>query len=182
VVGFWAAAVSADLSPGDLLVGALVGASVFPTVPLKSKTYKAGETAWSATPWSSSGDGRGHFLANGRMTSVMVISHSCEIDKQDGTKSVLVAPAFPMTNLQSDHQAVVRNGERHAFLHIPEVTGQAPESYVDLRSIAYLPRPMINALKRVASATGVGQNRLEAQLIGFFTRIDLDKLKAKLSV
>lgn len=178
MTGFWAPAPSLELSPGDLLTGALIGSSEMPPVPLKLKSFKAGETAWAEIPWTPDGNGRGNFLAVGRMVAIMVISHGCEIDKKDGKSPILVAPVFPISALSQDHQTVVRAGERHAFLPVPEVAGHIAESYVDLRLVSYLQRPMIQSLTRAGSATLEGQDRLAAHLIGFLTRIDLDKLLA----
>lgn len=176
---FWAAGVSPDLSPGDLLVDAIVGATAVPPVPLKSKSFRGNESGWAQVAWSPDGDGRGHFLATGRKTAVMVLSHGCEIDKNGGKAPVLVAPAFPIASLPPEHQAVARNGERFAFLPIPEIAGQVPESFVDLRLVTYLPRTLIDNLSRVASASEQGQARLAAQLVGFLTRINISTLSSR---
>ncbi|WP_017757036.1 hypothetical protein [Pseudacidovorax intermedius] len=175
---YWAAALEADLSQGDLISDAWIGATVVPRTGLKHSTGKGGVKIWSESPFAAGPDGAGHFLARGRESFSLVLSQSCEIDKQGSKAPVLVAPVVDLAKTvpDPDLRQRYRSGGRYAFFPLPELPGYLPESYVDLRAITYMPRAVIDSLARHGSASASGLHSLTAHLVAFFTRVDMKQL------
>ena len=168
----WASELRAELSQGDLISETPLGAAVAADKYLRRGNTQAGGFApWLETPeWKPDNDGRGHFLAIGRRPKLLVLSHDCEIDKK-ATLPVLVAPAYPLAQLNPEHRETARKGERYAFVPLADL-----DSYVDLRSTAYVPRKVLAAATRERSMTDDGVEDLRLRLVAFFTRIDLAEL------
>lgn len=174
---YWASELAEELSQGDLLEDAWIGASVSPRKALKKATGKGGKIFWDESVWTEDANQLGHFLARGRRVHALVLSQSCEIDKAGGSLPVLVAPVFPLSIIQdASLRDRYRKGERYAFMPLDELPGVVSESYVDLRTITYVPRAIIDAYERKGSATDAGALRLSTQLVAFFTRIPMDKI------
>jgi hypothetical protein len=60
-------------------------------------------------------------------------------------------------------------------MYLPNMPGLG-DMVADFRIITNVPRATINNNKRVASMTEEAQLRVQAQLVKFYTRRDLDKL------
>ena len=175
---YWADEVAAELSQGDLLQNIWVGTSTNPRRGLQAgSTLPKGIKSWIEGDWKES-DGFGHFLARGQNISAVVISQSCELDKQGGKMPVLVAPVLSIDTITVEAMRDnVREGRRHAFLPLPAIAGLLQESYLDLRRITHIPRPVIDLCDRVRSVSTAGEQRLIAQLVLFLTRIDEKKIR-----
>ncbi len=57
---------------------------------------------------------------------------------------------------------------------LPDLPGTAKTLYADLRAIVTLDRELVNAYNRVASLSDTWVQRLQAQIIAFFTRLEPD--------
>lgn len=178
---FWAEAPAVELSQGDLIAGVWVGSQFHPRASLKrGPTQKGGATTWlEGTELAVGSDGFGHFLARGKESYALVTTESCEIDKKGGKVPILVAPVLDMNALGDEQfREVVRMRRRYAFFPLPAVEGHFNESYVDLRAMSFVHRPVLEGSTRVASATPEGVEQLAAHIVGFFTRVSMSELKA----
>jgi len=177
---YWAADIANELSQGDLVSDAWVGASANPRAGLISApTGKGGLKFWQEAAWKADEQGFGHFLSRGRATHALILSQSCEIDKKGGKAPVLYAPVLGLQASVKDEAAreVIRAGNRYAFFYLPAIDGIIEESYVDLRAITYAPRAVIDVSFRRASASEEGAGALAAHLVAFFTRVDVAQIK-----
>jgi hypothetical protein len=171
VAGWWLQNLAAELSQGDIVHGVVVGLPVHPAVHLQKTTVKGNQQVWS--PGSPNPDSNGilRLLAEGRECDVLVVSHSCEIDKKDRKKRVLIAPIATADRLSTSREAVFEQREPALFplLDVP----QLGDCYADLRLIHPVDRGFLRNEDRLASMTEEGVVRLQAQLVGFFTCKDL---------
>lgn len=184
MTGCWDASLRPDLSQGDLLPSILIGTAVHPKEPLKAgPTLAKGGVSWakSATWQPIFGNGVGRFLARGVHHDAVVLTESCEIDKDAGDVPILVAPVFPLAQIQGDvDRANVAARKRHAFLPLDAVQGLLQPSYVDLRQTTYILRAHADEahLAKKLSMNEVGIQLLQAQIVAFYTRLSLNDLRA----
>ena len=161
----------AGLSQGDVIQDLPFAISTNPPTRLKKTTGKGGVETWVPTS-QSSGASQQHFLFEGKEALGLVVSHSCDLDKRAARLRVLVAPIRPITALEPEVQEKVMEQTRIPLMPLPELPGVG-DSYVDLRSIIAVPRKLIPDAARVASMSDEGLERLQAQLVLFFTRLKL---------
>ena len=179
----WDTTLRSELTQGDLLQSILVGTAARPKTPLrKGFTKDGGASSWlESDKWvEAGGNGLGYFLGHGVHTDVLVLSESCEIDKANGTTPILVAPVIPMTTIQdAAMREYVAAGRRYAFMPLDALSGLLGESYADLRRTCHIRREFANDahLAKKLSMTDRGIERLKAQIVGFYTRIDLNDIK-----
>lgn len=177
-MSFWAEKLADELSQGDLLSGAWIGGTADPRQALRKGTGKGGAVIWTGVnALAPEQDGKAPYLSRGRQCFALVLSQDCEMDKKGGAVPVLVAPVLALETLAPEMRDIVRQHRRHAFLHLPAV-GPIEESYCDLRAISFVPRPVVDELGRVASASAEGELRLAAQVIMFLFRRDVGDLTA----
>jgi len=171
VAGWWLEDLATELSQGDIVRGVIVGLPVCPPIFLQKTTAKANQEVWSPGTPKPDHNGIVRVLAEGRQCDVLVVSHGCEIDKKDSKKRILVAPVGTADRLSTSRNAVFEQRE-HALFPLPEVP-QLGDCYADLRLIHPVDLGFLRPENRLASMTEDGMVRLQAQLIGFFTRKDL---------
>jgi hypothetical protein len=136
---------------------------------------KGGVPGWMETSAPTKDrDGREHFLGVGRVVPALVLSHSCELDKEDrGKRRVTVAPIAPISSVSdSAVQEAILAQSITASMPLPEIPGLGT-CYADLRSMTTLDRRIVDAGKRLASMTPEAERRLQAQLVAFLVRLDL---------
>jgi len=100
---------------------------------------------------------------------VLVLSHSCELDKSGRKELVTVAPVRSSSALQAQQREAIMNRRRYAFLPLPGIPVLG-DSYADLREIASVDRTAVLTGVRLASATDSGRLMMMDHLITFFTR------------
>jgi hypothetical protein len=105
-------------------------------------------------------------LSNGEVAGALVVSYDCEIDK---SKRVLVAPVFEISSLPSESQRAVLEQRRFSLMPLPDVP-HVGTFYADLRLIQAVKREFLPLADRQASMTAGAVDRLQVQLITFFTR------------
>lgn len=176
---WWAATLnSKGLSQGDLVSGQLVGTVYGPPFIFlgRNTTHPKGKSVhWPQTgaldPFRT--DATGLYIARGRVARVLVVSHSCELDKKDDAR-VLVAMTAPLSVVQDSAKRVaILNQKRRAFMPLPGIPGEE-DHYADLRTISYVERKLILDSSREQSMTEEAVVRLRAQLIEYFTRMPVD--------
>lgn len=114
----------------------------------------------------------------------VVLTHDCEIDKDDQQRgSILVGLVRPLNSVSGEeNQEGIRQYTRHRAFYLPAsipVTAsegdQAPpylaeEGYVDLRRITSVKRSVLDELERKAGMNDDGRMMLQEHLFRFFTR------------
>ncbi len=119
------------------------------------------------------GDSGGELAATRCQVALgVVLSHGCEIDKDQKNRLVaLVRPLDVVPN--QEHQQTIRGNRNFSFFYLPDYPMRMGESYVDFRRLSTVHPTFVNPLMRVASLTERAADALLAQLFLFFTRRDL---------
>jgi hypothetical protein len=171
---WWASTLEARLSQGDVLDEVPVATLAYPPVALKKLTARAATQQWAeTTDWSPArGDELTHCLARSRRAAVLVLSHSCDLDKEEKKQRVLVAPAFPLSALPARSRTSVEQQQRFSLMPLVDVPGLG-DLYGDLRLATSIDRRILQDANRIASMSPTGVKRLQAQLVAFLVRLDI---------
>lgn len=172
-LGWWAETLDPRLSQGDL-----VDAVPFPyfrappLTHLKKVQVKKHGDVWQpvAKPSLHQEDQTSYALAGCVISSALIISHGCAIDKSDDR--VLAAPVLPMSTLNPEMQDIVRQQAHRAFMPLLNIANRQ-DSYCDLRRITPISRAHISDASRVLSMTDAGRDRLHAHMVAFFIEREL---------
>lgn len=162
------------LSQGDIVSQLLIGATDHPVKHLaKQPLEKAGKRLWEEVselqPFKT--DSRALYIARGRLTYAIVVSHSCELDKKN-SNLVLLAPIAPLDRItDTNAKANILAQRRQAFLPLPDVPGLGT-CYADFRTLSYVEMKTIPDNTRQVSMSDEGVLRLRAQIVAFFSRIN----------
>lgn len=176
---WWLSGLRPEISQGDIISGVPIGTVLEPVTYLQHAALKGGSNGWvDSLTWKPDPSGSGFFRLRGKVSYGLVVSYDCEIDKPNKGTRITVAPVIPITTLQPDQQQRVMTNPPLRFMPLPQVPGIG-DCYSDLRLITYYPGIPTAALPRVASMTDEAVLRLQAQIVGFFTRIDYAKLIGK---
>ena len=164
------------LSQGDIVSQVLSGTTDQPLKHLgKESMNKGPKRYWPEVDsfQPSKTDGRGLYVARGRVTFAIVVSHNCELDK---SKQVLLAPIAELARVNDQKsKETILSQQRRAFLPLPNIPGLGTY-YADFRVMGYSERNSILDANRQASMSDIGVLRLRTQIVAFFTRIDPDML------
>lgn len=179
-MSWWLDALNPEgLSQGDIVTQILSGSADHPLKYLmKEPLDKGSKKLWPETSTIQlyKTDGRGLYIARGRMIEAIVVSHSCELDKGNNTQ-VLLAPIAKIERVQVEHQKNILQQKRHAFMPLPDVP-ELGTCYADLRYLHFADRKNVPDKSRHASMTDEGVLRLRAQIVAFFSRIDPSALES----
>jgi hypothetical protein len=135
-------------------------------------TQNKGEVAWrESTEWTPNREGAGNVLARGRVGAVIVLSHDCELDKQERRRRVVVAPVLTVSDLPEAEREQVLAQRKVSRVVLPDVP-LLGTGYADLRLIMSVDRDFLPLERRVGSLTPEGVGQLRLQMIAFFTRLD----------
>ena len=170
VGNWWLPVPRSDLSQGDVLSAASIGVITSPIRFLRHETLSKGRGGWSESDQPVPRDNKVPMLAMGQVGAVVVLSHDCEIDKQQSR--VIVAPILPISSLDAKTQQATLAGKIFALGPLPDVPGLGTH-YFDFRSTTAVARAGVNSLTRVASLTDEGVKLLQARIFGFFTRREI---------
>ena len=162
----WWGPLEDNLSQGDILSEVPFGAAVHPTTYLSKRTGKGNQVQW----WPSD-NVEAHLLARSKSAPCIVLSHSCELDKDERIGRVLVAPIAPIERVREADRASILEQRRFSMLPLPDIPTMGTY-YADLRVMTSVLRAHCNDATRVASMTAEAQTRLYAQLLAFFARKD----------
>ncbi len=170
MVSWWIALLDEQLSQGDVLLDLPIASLTDPVEYLEKGTAKGGIVVWyPRTVPVPDKENRLPLLVKGKTVPAIVLSHDCELDKPRGAARVTVAPIAPIANLQPDFQARVIAQRVIAMLPVQGCPTLPQECYADFRSIASVPRSIVDKLTRIAGMSETGKLRLQAQLVRHFT-------------
>ncbi|HEY6299119.1 MAG TPA: hypothetical protein VIW95_05690 [Candidatus Binatus sp.] len=158
------------LSQGDIIRPLISGTAAVPWRPLRPQALKGNKPGWAETAWTPENSGDGHYLARGKVLPCLVVSYSCDLDKDKSNARVLVVPMQPLTALtEESREAVLQLLSINLFplVQVPNLEDHC----ADLRCISHVNRKLVNDCERVASMTDLGMQNLEAHLVYFFTRL-----------
>jgi hypothetical protein len=165
------------LSQGDILVDVPVGVTRVPLTFVSHASFedRRGKTIWteydSLQPLKE--DSAGHWLAKGRITRALVLTHSCDLDDLRDSERVLIAPIAEITMVTSGEtdRRRIMDGARSTYVSLPGVPGIG-DCYADLRSICPIDRFFFSPANRLCSMTDEAVAILRAQLVVHFTRLE----------
>lgn len=166
----WAPCIERDLSQGDIVDAVPVGVAVDPIQFLKKASLKGGKPGWmvSSKPQSKEGNLE-YWPTRGRLVPVVVLSHSCDLDKPDRRARVVVAPVTGASGLTSSAWMTILSSGRRAMLPLPGLPGLG-DAYADLRLTCTVDRSYIDTCARLASMSAPGVTRLQVHFVGFVAR------------
>ena len=102
-----------------------------------------------------------------------VVSHDCDIDKEEKLARVLVAQMARLDGLpEADRDAMVQRQTRRSKMPLPDVPGLG-DYYADLRLISPVPLSFLGHDQRLASMSEAGGIRLRVQLVTSSRGFDL---------
>ena len=166
---WWATNIEVDISQGDIV--SLFSFAVLnePVKYLKKmNTLSNGLTGWTEQS-NPAPDKKNaiHYLAKGKDLPGIIVSHSCDIDKN--SKYILVAPIGHIDFLKPEVIRTIEDQSNIRLFGIPN-NPNFGDGYADLRCITAIKSTVVKGLTRSASMTGQAQNLLQARLVEFFTR------------
>ena len=166
---WWQPRLETELSQGDVVVETAFHATKFPFQFLRYETGKGGREQWVPSPTPV--ERNTLFPFRGDLTNLpcIVLSHSCELDKRDSSR-VAIAPMQKLSSLTTELQDLCMQQKALAWMPLPG-TPTLGDMFGDLRCISYVSRDQVKTLTRVASMTDAARMRLQAQIVGFFTRL-----------
>jgi hypothetical protein len=164
------------LDQGNIYIGLPILLPTHPTFYLrKGETQRNKMSAWlESTEPAPAKDGRQNFLAQGAVSPAIMLSHGCQLDK-DNKSRVTVAKVGPLTEIPEQQRAGVASQQKVSMMYLPSVPGLG-DCYVDFRIITTMPRELIENQTRAACMTQSAIAQLQARLLQFFTRKDFTAL------
>lgn len=165
---WWANRLEERLSQGDVFsdVPAVTAAH-----PLTSVTYsdaKGGKRLWHPSAVSE----KSQIIAKGPVGLVVVLSHSCELDKKERKGLALVAPIRSAAALESEHWMHLMTQLRRSLLPIPDLPSHG-NCYADLRMMTSVDRRFLKDDSKLVSMNEEAVRRLQNQLFAFLVRPEL---------
>lgn len=164
------------LSQGDVVGVLPFAVSPAPPIGLRKETARGGRAVWAEVepPKAQATD----LLFKGQLVPGLVVSHSCDLDKNERKARVLVVPTRELAALETVNRQQVLEQRRRALMPLPAIPSLG-DRYADLRLMTAVDRGLLPDETRVASMTDHGVRRLQAQLASFFLRVDEDFLVLK---
>jgi len=172
MAGWWRPELNPQgLSQGDVIRLLISGTAVVPVRPLRSRQLQKGKAGWEELPaWAPGNNDVGHYLATGKMTACLVVSHSCDLEKPKDTARVLIAPMRPLAPFKDEDREIILRQENRNLFPFPEIP-RLEGHCADLRLFSYVGPQLVDAGERITSMTEEATKILQARLVHFFTRI-----------
>ncbi len=170
---WWASTPDPRLSQGDIVAPVPIGALAHPPTAIKKATFKGDVSGWAY----DHGDSPERYVYRGDPGPVVVLSHSCEIDKNEKKRRILVAPIFSATRL-GEQWATVQDGRRYSLMPLAGLP-KIGDSYADLRLIQSLDRRILDGAEKIAGMTAEGLMAVQRHIVSFFIRDDHDPLRSE---
>src|SRR5262245_28894341 len=105
------------LSQGDVIEPVPVAVPVVPPTRLKRTTAKGDAEVWRAT----TDEEQRHWLFTGQAAYVLVVSHSCDLDKNEKKGRVLVAATRRLDDLDDATRSRVLAQGRRSLMPLPAI-------------------------------------------------------------
>lgn len=164
-MSWWTDQPDARLSQGDVLRDIPIASAVHPLVAVRYRDGKGGNRFW----YPAAVDDKAQLIAKGSVGLGIVLSHSCDLDKNESKGVALVAPVRLAANLAPEHWLNVMAQRRRSLLPLPDVPSNG-DCYADLRMMTFVDRRFLTADNKLASMTEAATERLQNQLFAFFVR------------
>jgi hypothetical protein len=166
------------LSQGDILRDIPLGGTLVPLTFLSKEPFTTEQQRVVYTkydqlqPYPQEQD-VGHWVAKGRVSFAVVVTHSCDLDDIEDTERIVVAPVFKISRVTSSEadRARIMNGGRATYAPLPNVPNLG-DCYAELRSMYCVDRSLFTAEHRLCSMTDEAVWIFRAQLIDYFTRLE----------
>lgn len=169
---WWADDIQESLSQGDIVKDLPLFLTNPVTRYLKKNTFRGGLEGWLECPNPVlDGASKTHFLVPGCFNPIIILSHSCELDKNKGR--VIVAPIVPIDREPPEQQETILNQGQFALMPLPSVPGLGATYYADFRSMTTVHRDIVDKGTRIASMTNEANLRTGTQLMAFFLRLEV---------
>jgi hypothetical protein len=165
---WWNRQAPENLSQGDVFTGVKMASTKEPFRYLKKQTIKGGADGWS----NHKEDENGELLAKYVTRDILVLSHSCEIDKMKSNKRVLIAQINTIETFSNGSNEMadnIRYQKVYSIMPLPNLP-LSGEYALDLKSISSIELETLNKGSYVASMTDLSLRILSAHIIAFFTR------------
>lgn len=177
-VGWWEPNVADELSQGDIFENVPFLMPLHPAEYMETRPLKNNEIGWVKSPQKKIIKGTQHILASAKTGLGMILNHGCDIEKSQKLTKPRYTICFVDTlqNLSDAEQDKVRTQKPFHQLYLPEVPGYG-DCYINLRLTCVLPGQAIDELQRIASMTDLARTRLHAQILAFYSRLDLSQIK-----
>ena len=168
---WWLPAVAPLLEQGDLIHTSVIFQPVTPVKYLtRSGTSKKLRQLWEESPEiPESADENTRIVGTVTTGLALVLSYGCEIDKP--RKPVLLAPVYALESLNGDLALVLAQSVPR-YLPLVDLPGGGA-GYASLGRTFSIQQSTITSSDRLKSMTPEGILRVQAQLIGFYTRLPL---------
>jgi len=163
------------LSQGDVLDSVDLALLVHPEAHLVRKDVPGQRGVWVPSEWKPDGTGYCHSLAHGRKTPVVVLTDSCQLDKDTRTKRVIIAPVGFAERTYPDpaQRENMMAGNRPALVPLPAVPGLG-DCFADLRVMATVRREAVDRANKIATMTTYARKFLGERIAGFFLREQIE--------
>ncbi|MGB0059173.1 hypothetical protein, partial [Candidatus Binatus sp.] len=97
--------------------------------------------------------------------------HDCELDKEKRRGRVHMVMLKEVLSLNAAEQEKVTGSYSHSRMVLPDLPGTTKTLYADLRAVVTLDRELVDTCNRIASLSDIWVQRLQAQIVAFFTRL-----------
>lgn len=174
---WWTAGPRALLSQGDIFADIPIVFAPRPIQYVRPQTFARVGKGWIASdkPFKDSA-GRTVLFAAGYVSLAIAISHDCEFDDQQGSKSILCARVELIAAAPAEHQLIIERQQNLPRMFLPHVP-TVGDCYLNLRSVATIDRQVIAGATRIASMTDEARELLQARLVKFFLRREIPNSK-----
>lgn len=166
----WLGALDDSLSQGDVVRPVPLPVAAFEMQTLQSTVFKGNRPGYvvEASPKADHND-IFTILARGPVGPVVVLSHSCELDKEQKKGRVIVTHVRTASKLAPDGWARVVQRERLALIPLPGVP-ELGDCYADLREMTTVDRRFLALNTRLASMGPSLLAVLQQHVAGYFSR------------
>ena len=169
----WQHQLETSASQGDVITQVPFLIAKAPLDEVSRSTGKGGVDQWRPVT-APRNRGATYSVCEVHYLPAIVITHSCQLDKREKKRRVLVAPIRGASELEDEVWRNISAGLRKSMLPLPAVP-ELGDHYADLRLISAVDRAFVD-VARVASMNERGRTLLWAHLVTFFTDRDLHLL------
>lgn len=173
----WWRASANEISQGDVFRDVPFILPIVPHKPLIEQPLPGGSVRGyveAIEPKIKKGESKAKYLADGNKLPVALINYGCDIDKEF-SKRLIVSPVRLLTEYNQEIQELImKQSMKHALL-LPDVPDLG-DAVIDLRVMSIVSKDYLQESNRISSMTDEALLRFQAQILMFFTRIDLNEI------
>lgn len=168
---WWLPELRTEIEQGDLIATGLQIQPIFPVKFLvKGQTSKSQKNTWEETdgPPPLPPKELPRILASADKGYALILSFGCEIDKPN--THVLLAPVYPLSKLDKALHPTILAQKAWRYMPVVDLPSDLGHGYAHLSKTFSLAKRHIEPHSRIKSMTDDAIFRLQAQLVGFYTR------------